>query len=439
MHYKNIFLSVLVILAGVVYGQEVLQKEDAVRIAMENNFGIKIAANNVSLAKNNASIQNSQKLPVVTSRAAANYSNTNGTVIFQDSGDKIDFYGNETKGLSASVGVQYMIFDGFGRSSTYKMLQNSLQVSELQARLILESTLLAVFNSYYEIAKLTQDVANQKQTLVVSRVRLERARISSDYGHGSQLNILNAEVDYNNDSITYLTNIQLLTQEKRNLNLLLGRDLNIDFMVDANLLYKDMLSLEELLQHSQDNNVSLLEQELLLKNAQYNVTKVRASSIPKLSVNAAYDLNENLLGATSFVERASSAGPSLGLSLSWNVFDGGATHVLNQNAKIQLDNQSINLERERLNIERNLSNAWTSYQTAMFVKDAHEKIVETANTNFNRSLDQYKLGQITNITFRQAQLDLLNAQLALNRAKYAAKNSELFLLQISGDLRNAQF
>ncbi|MFT5878895.1 MAG: outer membrane protein [Dokdonia sp.] len=46
---------------------------------------------------------------------------------------------------------------------------------------------------------------------------------------------------------------------------------------------------------------------------------------------------------------------------------------------------------------------------------------------------------MTNIVFRQAQLNLLQAQLALNQAKYSAKTAELFLLQISGDLRQAQF
>ena len=77
--------------------------------------------------------------------------------------------------------------------------------------------------------------------------------------------------------------------------------------------------------------------------------------------------------------------------------------------------------------------------SSIFVKDAQQKNLQTAQTNFERSVEQYKLGQITNIVFRQAQINLLGAQLSLNQAKYLAKTAELFLLQISGDLRQAQF
>ena len=126
-------------------------------------------------------------------------------------------------------------------------------------------------------------------------------------------------------------------------------------------------------------------------------------------------------------------------AVKWNIFDGGATRTRTQNSKIALENQTISLSQERLNIERNLSNAWTAYQTALFVKNAEAKNLETSQTNFDRSVDQYKLGQISNIVCRQAQVNLLNAHLDLNHAKYTAKLAELILLQISGDLSNAQF
>ena len=420
------------------FGQDTLQKNDAVKIAMENNFDIQVSNNNVSVAENNASIQNSQYLPTINGTAGANYSNTDGSIV-QKSGVKTEFTGNETNGLNASIGLQYTVFDGFGRSNTYKKLQENYQISELQARQVVEVTILSIFSSYYEVARLTQDVANQKQTMNISGVRLQRAKYSVDYGQGSLLDILNAEVDYNNDSITYLTNTQLLANEKRNLNLLLGRDISIDFEVDTALSYDNNLMLEILLTHSKDNNVTLLQQESALKNAEYDINSVRSRAIPKLSINANYGWSENNMGATSFIDQATSIGPNLGATLSWNIYDGGSTRIQKQNSKIVYSNQSINLEKERLNIERNLSNAWTAYQTALFVKDAQGKNLQTAQTNFDRSVDQYKLGQITSIEFRQAQLNLLKAQLALNQAKYFAKTSELFLLQISGDLNQAVF
>ena len=435
----NYWLVTILIFGNLLsYGQETLLKEEAVKIAMENNFDIQISNNNINVAENNASIENSRYLPSLTGTAGGNYANADGSVT-QKSGEVSEFTGNETSGLNASVGLQYTIFDGFGRSNTFKKLQENYHISELQARQMVETTILSIFNSYYEVARLTQDVETQKETMTISRVRLERATYGMEYGQGSQLDVLNAEVDYNNDSITYLTNTQLLANEKRNLNLLLGRDVNIEFGVDTTLAYADDLMLEILLVHAKENNVALLQQESVLKNAEYDVKSVRSSGIPKLSVNANYGWSENNMGATSFINQASSVGPNLGATLSWNIYDGGSTRIKRQNSKIGLENQTINLSKEKLNIERNLTNAWTAYQTALFVKDAQNKNLQTSQTNFDRTVDQYKLGQITSIEFRQAQINLLRAQLALNQAKYSAKLAELVLLQISGDLELAKF
>ena len=90
-------------------------------------------------------------------------------------------------------------------------------------------------------------------------------------------------------------------------------------------------------------------------------------------------------------------------------------------------------------LDRNVNNAWAFYENALFVLEAEKKNLLTNHRNFDRTLEQQKLGQITSIEFRQAQLNLLNAELNFNQAKYSAKTAELALLQISGDLMDAEF
>ena len=153
---------------------------------MENNFDIQISYNNVDVAKNNASLQNSNYLPSFLESAGANYSNSNGTVV-QKSGEEQTISNNETNGYNASVGFQYTIFDGLGRSNTYKKLQENYNISNFRhARLMIQNTVLDIFNSYYEVARLTQDVENRKETMAISRVRLQRAKYNFEYGQGSE-------------------------------------------------------------------------------------------------------------------------------------------------------------------------------------------------------------------------------------------------------------
>ena len=63
-----------------------------------------------------------------------------------------------------------------------------------------------------------------------------------------------------------------------------------------------------------------------------------------------------------------------------------------------------------------------------------KKNLETNKNNFERNLERYKIGQVSSIEFRRAQLNLLNAELSNSSAKYQAKISEAYFLKISGEI-----
>lgn len=86
-----VFLSTLQMVS-----QEILTKEKALEITLENNFGIKIAKNNLEIAENNTSIYNTGKLPTATFNSGANYSRNNQSLIFtdRDTGDDSEISGN---------------------------------------------------------------------------------------------------------------------------------------------------------------------------------------------------------------------------------------------------------------------------------------------------------------------------------------------------------
>lgn len=439
MTFKSVLLILLIFgLARVGASQNMLTKQEAISIALENNFDIKTASNNVDVAENNASVLNSGYLPTISGSGSANYSLTNSENVLQ-SGDVQSASGANTTRFNASVGLSYTLFDGQGRQYNYKKLKENYKLSDLQARAVIENAVLAIFTAYYEIARLTENVSTQKQTLAISRERWVRAKYSFEYAQNLKLDVLNAEVDYNNDSISYLTLVQQLENQKRNLNLLLGRDVNATFSVDTTLQYATGLQKEALLLEARSNNVTILQQQGAYRNAGYDIKITSASSVPKLGLNANYNYSHSNLGATSFFNSSKQWGPTVGASLSWNIFDGGLTKTRKQNTQIALENQQISLEQTQLNIERDVTNAWTLYETALFVLQAEQKNLETNKLNFSRSKEQYALGQITSIEFRQAQLNLVNASLNFNKAKYSAKVAELALLQLSGGLMQADF
>ncbi|HKJ82089.1 MAG TPA: TolC family protein, partial [Ignavibacteriaceae bacterium] len=68
---KNLFkkyfgsLLLVILITGLTNAQEVLTPQDDVKIALENNYSIKIAKNEKNIAENNSSVGNAGFLPTV--------------------------------------------------------------------------------------------------------------------------------------------------------------------------------------------------------------------------------------------------------------------------------------------------------------------------------------------------------------------------------------
>lgn len=446
MHYKKIIVAIVLIVSASGFSQEILTKQEALAIALENNFGIQIAKNNVAIAKNNASILNSRFLPSAAINSGADYRRNNQKIVFTDpsTGNDAERVGNGvvTKNYTTSVGLNYTLFDGLGRKYNYKQLQETYNLTELQARQTIENTYLQLFTIYFQIARLSENKDNLKEALDISQKRLQRAKYQYDFGQATKLEFLNAQVDVNNDSINYISAKQQLSNAKRGLNVILGVDKETTFGVETDVTYNSLINYEELEVKTLKNNALLQQNEKNVAISEFNVKVRRANFFPTLNFNASYAFNrtenENLVNPFG-ARLITTDGLNAGLNLSWNIFDGGTRKTQIKNAQIALDNQKIALEQQVVTIKNNLKNTWENYKNQLFILKAQEQYVLTAENNFNRTEERFKLGQITSVEFRQAQINLLNAKTALNNAKFDAKLIELQLLQLSGDILNVSF
>ena len=428
------------------FSQEILTKKEALRITLQNNFGIKIANNNLEVAKNNKSIYNSGFLPTANLTSGADYRRNNQSLTFtdRDTGDDAEISGNGviTKNYSATLGVNYVLFDGLGRKYNYQQLKETYNLSEIQAKATIENTYLQLFTVYFQIARLSENKNNLQEALQISKKRLLRAKYQYEYGQSTKLELLNAEVDINNDSITLINAKQVLNNVKRSLNIVLGVEKSINYEVETQVDFNKMLNFKDLQQKTLANNSLLKQNEKNIAISEFNIKINKSSYLPSLGFNASYGFNrtenENLINPFG-AKLITSDGLNAGLNLSWNLFDGGSTKTRVANAKIALENQQIALEQQKVTIANNLKNTWESYNNQLFILKAQETNVLVNQNNFDRTQERYKLGQVTSIEFRQAQTNLINSKTALNNAKFDAKLIELQLLQLSGDIMNIKF
>ncbi len=419
--------------------QEILPVSKAIELALENNYGIKIVENNNQVAKNNASLLNSRYLPTIIGNAGASYDNQNqnGQPV---QGDPRIVEGAETRRYNASINVNYTLFDGLGRYYDYKRLKEQYQLTELQARETIENTISQLFTVYYNVAQIAENVKTLEKTLAISKDRITRAKYQFEYGQGTKLDILNAQVDINNDSINLINTKQQLINTKRDLNVVLGNSVVNQFDVETKIEFLMNISKEDLLTKMKANNVTLLQLDKNIRINEFLIKANKSGFLPTVGLTGSYGWNESSTNSPlAFVLQNTTSGFSTGVNLTWNLFDGGGTKTRVNNAKIDLENQELQKQSVLIGVQRDFLNAWDEYQNRLDIYRVQESNIITAKNNFDRTEEKFKLGQVTSIEFRQAQLNLISAELNRNQAKYQAKLSEINVLQLSGDLLNVKF
>lgn len=431
---KNTFILIgMALLSSAVGAQEKLSLDQAVVIALENNYDIRIVSNNVEVAANNQSVMNSGYLPTVGVSAGGNYSNNNATIETQ-AGVEQTINGIEATSYNASIGVNYVLFNGLNRKNACEKLKASYDLANAQKQVQIDNTILAVYNGYYELAKSTIRQEILKESYEISKSRLERVEYQNEFGQKTSLEVLNARVDVNNDSMNVVNGQLAIDNARRNLNYLLGFPADHQFSVDEEVDINSLLDYNTIATNMLEKNSTAKQFEINKELANYDLKTSQSGWMPTVSTNVSYGFNNANNGPASFLARQNIMGLNTGVSLTWNIFDGGATSTRVANAKIAMDNQSLYKEQIDLNLNNQLANTWASYMNQLAVINFEETNVEVSNQNFLKTREQYNLGQVNSTDFRQAQLNLINAKVNLATAKFNAKIAEAQLRMLEGTL-----
>ena len=432
-----IFISLLGLFSPAM-AQDVLSESQAIKLALKNNFGVLIGDNNVEIAANNKSILNTGFLPSLGASAGANYNLNNITANFQN-GSTTELNGATSSSFNAGVNLNYTLFDGLGRWYNFKQLKEKYELSELEARTTIENAIYQTLGAYYDIAVQSNTVSVLSEAVEVSKVRVLRTSQAFNYSQGNKLSVLNAQVDLSNDSIN-LANAQLaLANAKRNLNAILVQDINADFEINEELKFIENFEKTTLYDAMLENNVSLLQLKKNISIGQYNENITRARYLPSIAATTQYGWNRSNNNEASFLASATSYGLSAGATLTWNLFDGGTTRTNMQNAKLTNENLVLQYAQLENNLERDFENAWADYRNKIYLYTTQEKNLISNEDNFNRTNEQFKLGLVSSVEYRQAQQNLLTVATQVTQSKYSAKLAEIKLLQLAGLLLETEF
>ena len=240
-------ISLALLLVGTsAFAQDTLSLQQAISLALANEHGILIARNEAVIAENVATAGNAGLLPRVDATGRGNYNNQNTKLDFVEGFPDVERDGVESTTLAGQVGLTYTLFNGMGNFATLERARFNAQLADLRTRAQVEGTLTQVIALYYAIAALDEDVAITQRILEISNDRFVRQDGKALLGGAGRLDVLNAQVDLQADSTTYILALQRRERTARDLNVLMGRSANDPVVVSRKITYAEGLGQEQL-------------------------------------------------------------------------------------------------------------------------------------------------------------------------------------------------
>ncbi len=411
-----------------------LTMEEAVKLALENNFSIKIARKEAFLEENNLSIGNAGFLPSLDLTGRLNQTSQNVQQEFID-GRIVDRDGAKSTAYEGALGLNWTVFDGFKMFINYDRLSDLKNIGKLRLKAQVENTIRDVINSYLTILrqKLALEVASDN--LIISRKRNQFVQDKYDVGTASKIDLLQAGVDLNTDISDSLDQQITYDNMKVELNRLLNRDLNTDFelngVIDIGIDYsKDELA-------KVDNNIDVMIAKQIIEINKYDIEALRSEFYPRISLYGNYNYNRQESEA-GFLMKNTANGINYGLNLSFNLFNGMNTSRQLENAQVNVEIADYMMRELHQDVASAISKSLNGYTKFKELTRFEEENVKAANENMELAQESLNLGLMSALEFRETQRRLANAHLRLITSEYNAKINEIELLRLTGNLVKEQ-
>lgn len=410
--------------------------EDLVRESLLNNYSIKIGKVSEQIADKNVNIGNAGMMPRIDITRSFQYSMTDLEIQLA-TGQRIGSLDNITKSNNAALQVGLTLFDGLAMFANFDKLKDLREKSKIELKIMIESMTRELALNYFNALKQESNMKIFSESLGLNDKRIERIKNRMEYGAALNLELLRAQVDKNTDSSAYMQSELAFTNFLRALNYLSGANIIRQIQPDTVINFVSLPSIEVLKESMYANNATLMRAVINKEISEKDRKLVLAQFYPRITATAGYNYSRSEADAGFFLVNQSE-GLAAGINMQWNLMD-GSRHIINaQNSKLMIEIQEINIEMVKANLEMLLNNMYENYSRRLAIFELEQSNIGIAQSNFDRTREEYDLGRATSIELREAQLNLMRSYERINNAKYDAKFAEIELQILTGTFQIAE-
>lgn len=437
-------LSLLAVLGGIlvlstadIHAQQVrtITFNDAVRLALERNVSLQQAENQAAIQAINVSRQRMNFFPSIglstqgRQRYGRTFSEAEGQIV------------NETRDFGAGVDASVNLFRGFGDVASYEWAQLQLEAGTSNLEWQRQTTVFSVMSTYLTLIERREVIGIREEFLESQRQQLAQIEQFTAVGTRPISDLYQQQAQVASAELELLEAQRLFQLSEAGLIQLLQLDPFGNYAFEA----PDVEDLDiepgeydpgQLLRQAFDQRQDIDARRFAIQAADRNIRAARSTIWPAINLNTSFGSNYSDVRALSFTDQflESNRYGSIGLSLSFPIFDRFQTRNNIQQARVELSNAELALEGTQQDVAVQVRQAYLDYLTAIKRVEVTDVQLAAANQALEAEQERYNLGAATLVELSQARA--LQVQAASNRvqARYDLVFQERLLDYYTGRL-----
>jgi len=445
--------------------QDTLSLARAIQIGLQNNFDVQIGNLNIDIAKNNNNWGQAGRLPTinliggqpnnVTQRKPANPFAVPGRSISDNINGQLD--------------VQFTLFDGFFVRISKQRLEKLEELSNGNARFLMENTVQGIILGYYDVLLQREQLRVLIKNKEFSKERYDYVKLRKELGGAITFDVLQEQNNYLTDSASVLQQQIFQKNALRNLNLLLNENINKTYtFADQIPFVNEEYRYEDLRDKMLSSNTNLRNQYIsqeLFRNAtraaesDYSPTVLlnmgANGSLDRLNANFRTSTGNTIENTVGYVNREANfpvyntvnetalkpqtiTGNSYGVyanfGLRFTLFNGGQIRRAVENSQVQERIAQLGTDQLKLSLENDLLANYDLYNLRRQLVQIAQVRLQAAELNLQLGNERYKNGALSAIDLRIVQDNYQRAALENYLAIYANISSQVDLIRLTGGL-----
>jgi outer membrane protein len=418
MMLRTLLFTILLSIPILAQAQTSITIEDAIRIALENNYQLKQAENNLAISDNAVLNARADFLPSLS----ASYNGTR-RVGQQFDQTTVTFENVTTNTMGGNINSSITIFNGFNNINSLRRASTNRSIQQEDSQRLRESIIFTTASRFLQVVLNEELLIISRENLSVAEQQYNRIEAQVEVGRSPNVDLLNQASIVANEELTVIQRENALESSLAQLMRIMQDESGTEYSLimpdveELQLIPLD-LNLQELVQTALQNRRDLRAQQLTIERNQYDEAIARANLLPtvnaSLGISGSYndrfrDIDGDPLSyTTQFFDR--NVNRFIGFNIQIPIFDNLNRRTNLQNTQITLKNSQLELDNIRFQVNEEVRQAYNDYMSIVKELESTEKALIAAERAYETEFQRYEVGASTLIELNQANANFVQAQ-----------------------------